>query len=92
MKRPLPAAIPVRTKFSTLVAVCEECSGGKRFAKSLRGAYKAAGTRDVRVVRSTCLDICPKRGVTIATLRDGALSVSVIDDELRDRAAIDAVS
>jgi predicted metal-binding protein len=91
MKRPLPVSTSVRTKWTALVAVCEECSGGKRLAKALRRASKETGTRELRVVRSSCLDVCPKRGVTTATLRAGSTSVRVIDDALSGDAALAAL-
>jgi hypothetical protein len=90
MKSPIAARTPVRTKWSTLVAVCRECGGGKGFAKSLRRATKQAGARDVRIVSSSCLDVCPKRGVTVAMIRDGALTTAVVDAELDGDAAIAA--
>jgi hypothetical protein len=78
MKRPNPALTPVRTRWSTLIAVCSECDGGKRLAKTLRAENKRSGERDVRIVRSSCLDVCPKRGVTVATLREGVLETAVV--------------
>jgi hypothetical protein len=91
MKSPVAARTPVRTKWSTLVAVCRECGGGKGFAKSLRRATKEAPVRDVRVVSTSCLDVCPKRGVTVATMRDCAVTTAVVDAELDSDAAIAAV-
>ena len=78
MKHPSPELTPVRTRWSTLIAVCSECDGGKRLAKTLRADLKRSGTRDVRIVRSSCLDVCPKRGVTVTTLRDGVLETAVV--------------
>jgi hypothetical protein len=78
MKQPSPATKPARTRWSTLVAVCSECEGGKRLAKAMRAELKQSQTRDVRVVRSSCLDVCPKRGVTVATMRDGVLETRIV--------------
>ncbi len=78
MEPPSPAPVPVRTRWTTLIAVCSECDGGKRLAKAMRADLKRSGARDVRVVRSSCLDVCPKRGVTVTTLRDGKLETAVV--------------
>jgi hypothetical protein len=86
MKDPAPRT-PVRTKWNTLVAVCRECAGGKRLAKSLRGSFKKSGQREVRVIASSCLDVCPKRGVTVATTHAGGVSVAVLDATLEGEAA-----
>ena len=74
---------PVRTRWTSLVAVCGECHGGKRFGKALRGALKKSPIQGVRVVRSSCLDVCPKRGVTVATMREGRVVTVVVDDRLK---------
>jgi hypothetical protein len=79
MRQPSSAPLAVRTRWSTLIAVCSECDGGKRLAKTLRSDLKRQGNRDVRVVRSSCLDVCPKRGVTVTTLRDGVLETAVVE-------------
>ena len=57
-----------------LVAVCAECSGRqpkpKEVRSALRAGLKAAGARKaVRVVESSCLDVCPKRAVAVAVAR-----------------------
>lgn len=57
-----------------IISVCRSCDG---YEKSVRAALKEAVAeaglrRRVRVVGSTCLDICPKRGTTLALAsRDG---------------------
>jgi hypothetical protein len=91
MKSPLAARTPVRPKWTALVAVCRECEGGKRFAKALRAATKSAGVGPVRVVSASCLDVCPKRGVTVATMSEGALATAVVDSNLDGEAAVGAV-
>lgn len=53
-----------------LVAVCGECSGRdprpKVVRSRLRAALKASGARRaVRVVRTSCLGLCPKRAVAV---------------------------
>ena len=78
MKELAPAPTPVRTRWAALIAVCSECDGGKRLAKAMRANLKHSGTRDVRVVRSSCMDVCPKRGVTVTTLRNGVLETAVV--------------
>jgi hypothetical protein len=71
--------------------VCRECSGGKRLSKVLRRSLKDAGVRDVRVLSSSCLDVCPKRGVTVVTAIAGKVETAVIDDALDDPATLAAV-
>ena len=55
-----------------LVLVCSKCL--RRQDRELRGelrkALKQAGRRDVRVVLSGCLDLCPDDGVTVARSTD----------------------
>lgn len=68
-----------RTKWSTLVAVCRECSDGKAVAKALKQAYKLEGRRDVRVVRTSCLDVCPKRGATVSTTTARGVATVVME-------------
>jgi hypothetical protein len=72
-------SVVVRTKWTTLVAVCRECNGAKAVAKMLKRSYKSAGRRDVRIVRSSCLDVCPKRGVTVSTSDASGVKTVVID-------------
>jgi hypothetical protein len=91
VKTPIPPRRPVRTKWSSLVAVCRECSNGKRLSKALKRSLKDAGVRDVRVLSSSCLDVCPKRGVTVATAIAGTVQTAVIDDALDGRAVLAAV-
>jgi hypothetical protein len=48
------------------------------------------GNREIRVVRSSCLDVCPKRGVTVTTLNEGVVETSVVrslESALRPKAA-----
>jgi predicted metal-binding protein len=63
----------VPTKWTVPVLVCQECA--KRtgpdnhpsaLRRSLRKELGRQGLKhDVRVVEATCLDVCPKRGVTV---------------------------
>ena len=63
-------------RWRSFVLVCGKCSrkldggfGKKRkhaLNEALRGALKAAGRRELRVVNTGCLGLCPKRAVTIA--------------------------
>lgn len=60
---------PTPAPFHRLVLVCGKCLR-KRDREDLRGelrkALKQAGRKDVRVVLSGCLDLCPDDGVTVA--------------------------
>ncbi len=54
-----------------LVAVCAKCDGDTKAVRAaLKSSCKRAGKR-VRVVKVSCLDICPKRAVAVAVARDG---------------------
>ncbi len=56
-----------------VVFVCTKCmkrQDRESLRDDLKRAFKASGTRDVRVVASGCLDLCPKDAVTIAIGRE----------------------
>ena len=65
---------PARAPWPDVVLVCAKCArkaGRKRFAKELKGALKASGSgARARVVEVGCLDLCPKRRLTLATGSD----------------------
>lgn len=56
-------------KWKRVVLVCSKCMKRQQ-RENLRGdlkrALKSDGYRDIRVVACGCLDLCPKRGVTVA--------------------------
>jgi hypothetical protein len=91
MKRAQAPRTAVRTTWSTLVAVCRECDGGKKLGKEIKHALKDARIRDVRVLSSSCLDVCPKRGVTVATTFSGGVKTAVLNSEIEGPAAVAAV-
>lgn len=70
MLLPLPART-ARAPFREVVVVCAKCSrkaGGEPLRKTLKRALKSgAWGRKVRVVETSCLDLCPKRRVAVAT-------------------------
>lgn len=61
----VPATFRAR---DVLVSVCSKCDGdGKALRSSMKRELKARGRgTSVRVVASSCLDLCPKRAVGIA--------------------------
>lgn len=63
-----------RAPWSQVIVVCRKCAlraGRKRFAKELKGAVKSeGGGKTTRVVEVGCLDLCPKRRLTVATGQD----------------------
>ena len=65
-----------------LVLVCRECGGpeSRAIAKSLRRLVRARVGKGVRVVPSGCLDVCPKRGVTVGVLVKGQTCCIVVKD------------
>jgi hypothetical protein len=87
MTRDLPRADvprPVRRPWrSSLVLVCRECDGTRGFGpKQVRKALKAQARDElphkaVRVVTVSCLDVCPKRAVTVAVAGVGETAVTV---------------
>lgn len=68
-----------------VVLVCRECDGAKgldpeQARQALKHEAKAAlGRRSVVVVETSCLDVCPKKGVTVAGIgADGAWDRAVV--------------
>jgi predicted metal-binding protein len=73
--------------WSDVVAICAKCAAklgrGHKGKTELRGEIKQALKKrglaeDIRVVETTCLDLCPKGGQTVATgrqLAKGRLTV-----------------
>jgi hypothetical protein len=63
--------------------VCRECEGVRGFApKQVRKALKTRTKADlppkaVRVVTVSCLDVCPKRAVTVAVAGVGETAVTI---------------
>ena len=81
MMAPKPV-IPARLRRAPPIFVCKKCLGriddGKKLRKALKSDSKdRSASQDVkppRVVMTSCLGICPKRAVVVAsaaTLRDG---------------------
>ena len=66
-----------------VVLVCKECKGSesRAIARSLRALVRDRfGKGKVRVVMSGCLDVCPKRAVTIGVLVHGSTCCVVAHD------------
>ncbi len=77
--RPRPARLPWRV---AAVLVCRECDGAKGFGpKKVRTALKAGAKglpkRSVRVLSVSCLDACPRDGVTVAVTGPSTRAVVV---------------
>ena len=66
-------AIRGRKWAETTVFVCGSCDGdGRRMVKGLRReGRRRLGKRSVRVVRTGCLGLCPKRSVSLVVIRRG---------------------
>lgn len=78
------AARPVRRPWrSSLVLVCRECDGvrgcgPKQVRRELKRSAKAdLPAKAVRVAMVSCLDVCPKRAVTVAVAGVGETAVTV---------------
>jgi len=78
----LKPVIPARLRRAPPILVCKKCLGriddGKKLRKALKSdSKKRSRKQDVkspRVVMTSCLGICPKRAVVVAsaaTLQDG---------------------
>jgi hypothetical protein len=72
--------------------VCRECAGEpKPLRKALKQVLKERGRRDVRVVASSCLDVCPKRATTVAAGGAGGTRVLVAKPGARAEDVVDAL-
>lgn len=70
---------PATTKWQTLIAVCGKCDGdSKSLRRAIKDELKSRGERDARVVRTSCLDICPKHAVTVAVSGPGVTRCVVV--------------
>ena len=66
----------VPAPWRSFVLVCDKCSrkldggfgkkGKHALDEALRSILKSTGQRELRVLRTSCLGLCPKRAVTIA--------------------------
>lgn len=74
--------VPARLRRAPPILVCKKCLGriddGKKLRKALKsdskGRSRAQDVKAPRVVMTSCLGICPKRAVVVAsaaTLKDG---------------------
>lgn len=82
------AVSTVRTPYDGVVFVCGKCSKklgaeGKALRKSLKKATKELlGEGAVRVVKTSCFDVCPKGAVTVAAAgKQSALTIAVARPE-----------
>lgn len=89
----MTAPIAAKASWTELVLVCGKCArkaGAPKFGKRLKSALKEAGAgKGIRIVDSTCLDLCPKNRVTLALGREiirGRLLVAS-PDRVEDTAA-----
>ena len=66
-------------KRDTLVSVCAKCSGdGPALRAALKREYKRTGlAKHVRVVKTSCLGLCPKRAVAVAVAGDQVASAGI---------------
>lgn len=85
---------PEAAPWSEVVVLCTKCmrrQDREDLRGDLRKALKQAGRKDVRVVLSGCLDLCPDDGVTVARGRDlGAMPPQL--HVLGNRAGADALA
>jgi len=73
-----------------LLVVCRKCDGyTKSLRRDLREALKARGlAKRVRVVESTCLDVCPKRATTVVLATPTGSDVALIPNSDRGAEAL----
>lgn len=88
----LSGLAPARVRYATLLAVCKECAGEpKPLRQALKRVLKERGRRDVRVVASSCLDVCPKRAATVAASGAGGTRVLIVKPGARAEDVADAL-
>lgn len=68
----------VQPRWEGLVFVCRKCMK-RAGAEELRGTLKEELGRDVRVVRSSCLKLCPKGRVTVVVGSDEGTRCLLVD-------------
>ena len=68
---------------SVLVTVCAKCDGdGRALRRAMKRDLEGREHRAaVRVVATSCLDLCPKRAVAIAIARDAEPTAYYVVDE-----------
>lgn len=71
----------VKAPATEVLFVCQKCDGGKDLRRALKRAVKASGRkRDVRVVGCGCLNVCPKRSITVARMAsDRPTTFAIVD-------------
>lgn len=80
---------PVRVSWSAgLVVLCRDCTGSA--AKKLRKRLKKRLPATIRVVESSCLNVCPKNGTAACIIdrRSGETVTAIV----RDDADLDALT
>lgn len=68
-KPSIPQPEPAPSPWRDLIFVCTKCmrrQDREDLRDDLRQALKKRGCRELRVVATGCLDLCPKDGVTLA--------------------------
>jgi hypothetical protein len=91
--RPAPAEI-VSPPWQTLMLVCIKCKGSRR-GPDARGIRKGMKQRlgkqkQLRILESECLGVCPDDAVTVCTLRAG--SGETVVRLVRTDAEVDALA
>ena len=66
--------VTARPRWGGAILVCSKCirrhDAGKDLQRALKGHVKAAtapGARKVRIIKTACLGLCPKRAVVLAS-------------------------
>ncbi|WP_375773280.1 hypothetical protein NR798_21170 [Archangium gephyra] len=81
----------VQPRWEGLVFVCRKCMK-RAGAKGLRGTLREELGRDVRVVQSGCLKLCPKDRVTVVVGGDERMRCLLVDPEEDTDTLVRAVS
>ncbi|GAC1301093.1 MAG: hypothetical protein NVSMB19_08820 [Vulcanimicrobiaceae bacterium] len=84
---------PARPPWDAALIVCRKCDGyDKSLRRDVKEALAAAGLRKrVRVVESSCLDVCPKRGTTVVIATPDGSDVAIVPADVRGAAACAAL-
>jgi len=73
-----------------LIVVCRACEGyAKSLRRGLKEALAAEGLRKhVRIVESSCLDVCPKRATTVVIATRSGTHVAIVPEDEHDAQAL----
>ena len=82
--------IAVQPRWSALLAVCKKCEeGNSTLADRVKARVKERGIEGIRALRSSCLDICPKKGVCATFVGSHGQKTAIFDTDADADSVID---